>query len=80
MNHDFLAELQDGLALDRAAGQSSGIRIVNASVDAVDVTGGAIMLMVGSEHQGTFGTSDAAIAVFEELQFTLREGLFGYEF
>lgn len=30
--------------------------------------------MVDDEHRGTLGTSDAAIAIVEELQFTLGEG------
>jgi GAF domain-containing protein len=74
MEIEFLVELQDNLRLDRVAGHGAGTRLVNACVAAVGVTGAGIMLMRDSEHRGTLGTSDAAIAVVEELQFTLGEG------
>lgn len=74
MDADFLSELADGLAADRRSGDGSGLRLVRACVEALDVTGAGIMLMVDDEHRGTLGTSDAAIAAVEELQFTLGEG------
>jgi hypothetical protein len=71
---DFLSELADGLASDRRSGDGSGDRLVRACVEALGVTGAGIMLMVADEHRGTLGTSDAASATVEELQFTLGEG------
>ena len=38
------------------------------------MTGAGIMLMVDDEHRGTFGSSDSAIDLVEDLQFTLGEG------
>jgi hypothetical protein len=71
---DFLSELAAGLAMDRRAGDGLGDRLVCACVKALDVTGAGIMLMIDDEHRGTLGTSDAAIAMVEELQFALGEG------
>jgi hypothetical protein len=71
---DYLQQLRHGLALDRASGSGSGARLVQACVETIDVTGAGIMLMVEDEHRGTFGTSDAAIEIIEDLQFTLGEG------
>ena len=74
MDVEYLEQLRDGLAMDRAAGAGSGARLVQACVESLDVTGAGIMLMVDDEHRGTFGTSDAAVEVVEDLQFTLGEG------
>jgi hypothetical protein len=74
MELEYLRRLRHGLALDRAAGAGSGSRLVHACVEALDVTGAGIMLMVEDEHRGTFGSSDATSDVVEELQFTLGEG------
>ena len=74
MELEYLQRLRHGLALDRAAGSGSGSRLVRACVEALDVTGAGIMLMVEDEHRGTFGSSDATSDVVEELQFTLGEG------
>ena len=74
MQPDYLQELRHGLALDRAAGSGSGTRLVQACVESLGVTGAGIMLMVDDEHRGTFGSSDAASELVEELQFTLGEG------
>jgi len=64
----------DPLHRDLGAGEGSGARLVQACRDATDVTGAGIMLMADGQHRGTMGASDAAIAVVEELQFTLGEG------
>ena len=74
MESEFLDALRRDLADDFAAGEGSGARLVQACLDATDVTGAGIMLMADGEHRGTVGASDAAIAVVEELQFTLGEG------
>lgn len=74
MEREVLQQLLDGLAGDRKAGRDSGMRLVNACVDVVEVTGAGIMLMVGDEQRGSLGGSDAAIRTVEELQFTLGEG------
>ena len=74
MDADFLRALGEGLAHDLEVGHGSGNRLVEACVEATQVTGAGIMLMVDGEHRGTLSTSDAAIAVVEELQFTLGEG------
>jgi hypothetical protein len=52
----------------------SGERLVEACVELVGVTGAGIMLMSGEVHRGTFGSSDQAISLVEDLQFTLGEG------
>jgi hypothetical protein len=70
----FLHDLREDLARDLDAGEGSGPRLVRACLDATDVTGAGIMLMAGGEHRGTVGASDAAIALVEDLQFTLGEG------
>jgi hypothetical protein len=74
MDADFLEALEDDLARDIDSGHGSGARLVRACVEATAVTGAGIMLMSDGEHRGTLGSSDAAIAVVEELQFTLGEG------
>ncbi len=74
MEFEYLRTLRHGLALDRAAGSGTGARLAQACVDSLDVTGAGIMLMVDDEHRGTFGSSDSAIEVVEDLQFTLGEG------
>jgi hypothetical protein len=74
MDPGFLEGLHDDLARDIDAGQGAGARLVHACVEATAVTGAGIMLMSDGVHRGTFGSSDAAIAVVEELQFTLGEG------
>jgi len=74
MELEHLQRLRHGLAMDRAAGSGSGARLVQACVEALDVTGAGIMVMVDDEHRGTFGSSDAAIEIVEDLQFTLGEG------
>ena len=74
VNADFLSKLAADLARDRRSGDGSGERLVRACVEALDVTGAGIMLMVDDEHRGTLGTSDAVISTVEELQFTLGEG------
>jgi hypothetical protein len=74
MEAEALRDLLDGLASDREAGRATGGRLVGACVEALDVTGAGIMLMVDDEHRGTFACSDAVIGVVEELQFTLGEG------
>jgi len=71
---EYLQHLRHGLALDRAAGSGSGARLAQACVDTIDVTGAGIMLMVDNEHRGTFGSSDPASGLVEDLQFTLGEG------
>jgi hypothetical protein len=68
------SEFLDALQRDLGAGAGSGARLVQACRDATDVTGAGIMLMADGQHRGTVGASDAAIAVVEELQFTLGEG------
>lgn len=68
------SEFLDALHRDLGAGAGSGARLVQACRDATDVTGAGIMLMADGQHRGTVGASDAAIAVVEELQFTLGEG------
>lgn len=67
-------EIIHGLADDRAAGQGSGARLVSSCVSVLAVTGAGIMVMVDGGHRGTLGSSDAAMGVVEELQFTLGEG------
>jgi hypothetical protein len=74
MESEFLDALQVDLARDRDAGEGSGARLVQACLDAVAGTGAGIMLMTDGDHRGTVGASDSAIAVVEELQFTLGEG------
>lgn len=74
MEAEFLDALHRDLARDLDAGSGSGARLVQACLDATDVTGAGIMLMTDGQHRGTVGASDAAIAVVEELQFTLGEG------
>ena len=74
MESEFLDALHRDLANDFDAGEGSGARLVQACRDATDVTGAGIMLMADGQHRGTVGASDAAIAVVEELQFTLGEG------
>jgi hypothetical protein len=61
----FLTDLADGLAQDRRSGDGFGDRLVHACVEALDVTGAGIMLMLDDVHRGTLGTSDAAIAAVE---------------
>ncbi len=74
VKRDVLQELLDGLADDREKGGGSGVRLVNACVDVLDVTGAGIMLIANDEHRGTLGASDGVIRTVEELQFTLGEG------
>ena len=74
MQQTKLLEILHGLADDRAAGQGSGARLVNACVSVLTVTGAGIMLMIDGGHRGTLGSSDATMGVVEELQFTLGEG------
>ena len=74
MDAEFLDTLREDLARDLDAGAGSGARLVQACLTATDVTGAGIMLMTDGEHRGTVGASDVAIAVVEELQFTLGEG------
>lgn len=70
----YVRQLRRGLASDRIAGAGSGARLVQACVDTIEVTGAGIMLMVDDEHRGSFGSSDRAIELVEDLQFTLGEG------
>jgi len=74
MEQGQLLEILHGLADDRGAGQGSGARLVSACVNVLSVTGAGIMIMVDGGHRGTLGSSDAAMGVVEELQFTLGEG------
>ena len=74
MEREQLIDILQGLADDREAGKGSGARLVGACVDVLGVTGAGIMLMVDGGHRGTLGSSDAAMGVVEELQFTLGEG------
>ena len=74
MLQDTLFELLRDLEHDRAQGNGTGDRLLAACVGLVEVTGAGIMLMSESEHQSTMGSSDAAMAVVEGLQFTLGEG------
>ena len=74
MRQDQLLEILHGLTDDREAGQGSGVRLVDACVSVLAVTGAGIMIMVDGGHRGTLGSSDATMGVVEELQFTLGEG------
>jgi GAF domain/ANTAR domain len=74
VKREVLQDLLDGLADDRQTGEGSGVRLVNACVDVLDVTGAGIMLMAQDEHRGTLGASNSVIRTIEELQFTLGEG------
>lgn len=74
MEQEQLLEILHGLADDREAGLGSGARLVSACVNVLAVTGAGIMIMVDGGHRGTLGSSDVAMGVVEELQFTLGEG------
>jgi GAF domain-containing protein len=66
----YLAEVD----LNQESGSPSGPLLCAACVALVGVTGAGITLMGDGEPRGSLGTSDAAIGVVEELQFTLGEG------
>jgi hypothetical protein len=74
VDREVLLQIVDGFAEDREDGRDSGVRLVEACVRVIDVTGAGIMLMVDNEHRGTLAGSDAAIRATEELQFALGEG------
>jgi hypothetical protein len=71
---EAMRRILDGLKRDLEAGQGTPVRLLDACVDVVEVTGAGIMLMVDDEHRGSLGGSDDAIRAVEELQFTLGEG------
>jgi hypothetical protein len=74
MDPEFLATLRADLVRTSDARAGTGERLVRACLDATDVTGAGITLMIDGAHRGTVGASDAAMTAVEELQFTLGEG------
>jgi hypothetical protein len=74
MDPDRLALLLDDLEGDRRRGSDVGVRLCDACVEVLAVSGAGIMLMSDGQHRGTLGVSNAVITVVEDLQFTLGEG------
>jgi hypothetical protein len=74
MDPELLAALRTDVARASDSPAGSSERLVRACLDATEVTGAGIMLMIDGEHRGTLGATDDAITIVEELQFTLGEG------
>jgi hypothetical protein len=69
-----LRELVAGLQADHEQGASPGGRLCRACVDLLGVGSAGIMLMDDDGHGTSFGLSDPATRVVEDLQFTVGEG------
>lgn len=65
----ILATIGDG-----AGGQESLDRLSRATAHELEVSAVGFALVLGGQHRGTLGVSDARAAKVEDLQFTLGEG------
>lgn len=74
VEHGRLALLLDDLDDDRHRGNDVGLRLCEACVEVLDVSGAGVMLTTDGEHRGSLAVSDGVGDILEELQFTLGEG------
>lgn len=59
---------------DDAGGRRSLDRLSQATADELEIAAVGFALVLGGQHRGTLGVSDARAAEVEDLQFTLGEG------
>ncbi len=74
MTSSRIEEYLHSIELSEAARGRSASELGELCAEVVGVTGAGVMLMTGGEHRGCISASDEALAIMENLQFTLGEG------